>query len=74
MNIDRTQAVETLTDIESLERDIGILKTAGGIKNLFRFRQLKKDLEPASFGVMVVEVNERDFLAARSRISKFSKK
>lgn len=74
MNIDKTQAVETLMNLEQLEKNLGLLKTSGSIKNIFRFRKLKRDLEPATVGVKFIEVNERDYLAARSQISKFIKK
>jgi hypothetical protein len=74
MHIDKPQAVETLMNLEKLERQIGPFKTAGGIKNFINFRKLKKDLEPASYGVKMVDVNEKDFLQARARISKFLKK
>jgi len=74
MNINKTQAVETLMELEQLEKNLGLLKSSGSIKNIFRFRKLKRDLEPATVGVKIVEVNERDYLAARSRISKLMKK
>lgn len=73
MHIDKPQAVETLMNLEKLERQIGHFKTAGGFKNFINFRKLKKDLEPATYGVRIVDVNERDYLQARARISKFLK-
>lgn len=74
MHIDKPQAVETLMNLEKLERQIGPFKTAGGIKNFINFRKLKKDLEPASYGVKMVDVNEKDFFTSQSANFKILKK
>ena len=70
MYLDRQEAIEIIERIEKSETKHGRLKTAGGLYHYKNFLSFKKDLEPATFGVKTIDVNERTLMMIQSRISK----